>query len=473
MGIFLNTNVTALVAQRNISMNSLRLDRTYQRLSSGIRINVAGDDAAGMAISERFTTQIRGLGQAMRNANDAISVAQVAEGALEESTNIVQRMRELAVQAANDTNTDDDRNAIQAELDQLVLELDRIGTTTRFNSLQILDGSFAAVSFHIGAFANELANVGIRDARAITIGRQATFTGVNVPVNALAAGDIVLNGVAIRATQPADDPDSTANADGSAIAKARAINDSTAATGVTAKVLPAVLTFPNPIGGGLLNGPDNLIINGETISSLTVAADDAGGGLVRAINEVFDRTGVSASYDVNHRLVLTAEDGRNIDVQVNGAGGVITGLPAATVQTGALNLYSDNAWTLAGANDAFIGMPVGHNELVTSVESVATVDVTTRRTANDSLLKLDRALKELATDRAGLGAFINRLQSTLSNLSNTVENSSLARSRILDTDFAAESSALAKGQIIEQAGISVLGQANQSAKQVISLLQNG
>jgi len=473
MGIYLNTNVSALVAQRNITLNSSRLDRAFQRLSSGLRLNTAADDATGMAVSERFGAQLRGLAQATRNANDAISVAQVAEGALGESTNILQRMRELAVQAANDTNTTADRVALQAEVSELVLELDRIGSTTRFNSLSILDGSFAGATYHIGAYANETVGVSIRDARPAALGRQATFTGVIVPVIGLAAGDLTINGNPVRATQTVDDTLSTVNPDGSAIAKARAINDSTAVTGVTAKVLPAVLTFPNAIGGGVMTGADNIVVNGQIISSVNVSPDDAAGTLVQAINEVFDRTGVSASLDANHRVVLTAEDGRNIEVQVNGAGGAITGIAANTVQTGALNLYSDTAWTLGGANNGAVGMPVGHAELVTSVDAVTTLDVTTRFNANESILKLDRALQDIAQDRANLGAMMNRLQTTLSNLTTTSENSATARSRILDADFAVESTALSRGQIIEQAGISVLGQANQSAQQVIALLQNG
>jgi flagellin len=471
MGLVVNTNVSSLNAQRNLFHSTGRLNKSFQRLSSGLRINSAGDDAAGLAISERFTTQIRGLSQAIRNANDAISLAQVAEGALQESTNVIQRMRELAVQAGNDTNTDQDRRAIQDEIDQLVLELDRIGNTTRFNSKVLLDGSFLDAYFHVGAYFQETVRVQIRDARAITVGRQATFTGNNVSLNPLAAGDLTINGVAIRATQPVDDTLSTAAADASAIAKARAINDSTANTGVTAKVLPNQFTAPNAITGGALNGADNIVINGVIITGFTVAADDADGALMKAINEEFSRTGVRAFLDVNHNLTLRAEDGRNIDVVVNGAAGAIVGIPASVTQTAAINLYSENQIQLGGANEAFVGF--ANNQLVgvTTVEAVSTADVLTRQAANDTLLKLDRALGQLASDRAGLGAFINRLQSTVSNLTNTVENSSSAKSRIMDTDFASETSELTKYQIVQQAGISVLSQANSSPQQILSLLQ--
>lgn len=473
MGLAVNTNIPALNAQRNLFHATLRLDKSFERLSSGLRINNAGDDAAGLAISERFTTQIRGLSQAIRNANDAISLAQVAEGALQESTDVIQRMRELSVQAANDTNTDADRRAIQDEIDQLVTELDRIGNTTRFNSKVLLDGTFLDAYFHVGAYFQETVRVQIRDARAITVGRQATFTGVNVPLNPLAAGDLTINGVAIRATLPVDDTLSTAAQDASAIAKARAINDSTDSTGVTAKVLPTEYTAPNAITGGALNGVDNLVINGVIITGFTAAGDDADTKLVRAINEEFSKTGVRASLDVNHHLKLVAEDGRNIDLVVNGAAGGMLGIPASTTQTGAINLYSENQIQLGGANEAFIGFAPAQLIGVTTVEAAATVSVLTRREANDSLLKLDRSLGQIAADRAGLGAFINRLQSTVSNLTNTVENSSAAKSRIMDTDFAKETTELTRNQIAQQAGISVLSQANSGPQQILSLLQGG
>jgi flagellin len=192
---------------------------------------------------------------------------------------------------------------------------------------------------------------------------------------------------------------------------------------------------------------------------------------MKAINEEFSRTGVRAFLDVNHNLTLRAEDGRNIDVVVNGAAGAIVGIPASVTQTAAINLYSENQIQLGGANEAFVGF--ANNQLVgvTTVEAVSTADVLTRQAANDTLLKLDRALGQLASDRAGLGAFINRLQSTVSNLTNTVENSSSAKSRIMDTDFASETSELTKYQIVQQAGISVLSQANSSPQQILSLLQ--
>ncbi|MCA9538886.1 MAG: hypothetical protein KC620_08355 [Myxococcales bacterium] len=472
MGLYVNTNVASINAQRSLLHSQNRLAKNFARLSSGLRINTAGDDAAGLAISERFTSQIRGLSQAVRNANDAISLAQVAEGALSESTNILQRMRELAIQAANDINSDADRAALNDEIEQLKDELDRIGNNTTFNGTKLLDGSFVDAFFHVGAFARQTVRVRIRDARAITVGRQATQTGTPVTTDPLANGDVIINGITIRATQPEDDPYSTANPDGSAIAKAAAINDTTEYHGVTAKPLPTVFIAPNAITGGTLDNVNNITINGQTITGIRVAGDDATDTLVRAINEVFTRTGVSASLDQRGHLMLRAEDGRNIEVTFNGAGNVLAGIGAApVVQTASVNLYSEEQYELSGANEAFIGFI--NNELVgvNANEAVTTVDVLTRFDANEALLRLDRAIAQVTRDRAELGAVTNRMQSTLANLTTVIEASSASRSRIRDADFAEETSDLARNQILQQAGVSILAQANASPQSVLSLLQ--
>lgn len=470
MGLFVNTNVSALNTQRNLLHSQNRLAKSFARLSSGLRINTAGDDAAGLAISERFTSQIRGLGQAVRNANDAISLAQVAEGALQESTNILQRIRELAIQSANDINGDGERVALQNEVDQLIDELTRIGDNTTFNGKKLLDGSFVDSFFHVGAFARETVRVRIRDARSETIGRQATQTGVPVPVNPLVVGDLFINGVTIRATQAVDDPLSTANPDGSALAKAAAINDTTEFHGVTAKVMPTVYTAANPITGGALDNIDNIVINGQVISGFPVSADDASDVLVRSINDIFPTTGVRASLDARGHLVLTAEDGRNIEVVANGAAAGFLGTQPA-VETARLNLFSESQYTLTGNNEAFIGFV--DNELVgvTSNEAISTANILTRFEANETLQKVDRAIAQITADRAELGAVVNRMQSTLTNLTTVVEASTASRSRIQDADFAQETSELTRNQILQQAGISILSQANAQPQQVLSLLQ--
>jgi flagellin len=474
MGLIINTNMSSLNAQRNLLHSSSKLAKSFQRLSSGLRINTAGDDAAGLSISERFTSQIRGLNQSVRNANDAISLVQVAEGALQETTAVLQRIRELSVQAASDVNTENDREALQDEVEQLQQELQRIGNTTTFNGQKLLDGTFTDKFFHVGMNFRETVRVRVRDARAEILGRWAVQTGVMVTTNGLASGDVLINGVTVRATRIEDDSLSTTLQTASAIAKAAAINDSTSFTGVSAIVLATERVGQAAVGGGTLDEASNITINGRTITGLTVAADDANDALIRAINAEVDYTGVLASRDENGFIQLKAEDGRNIELSFNGNGSAISGLniaAAGEVARGRLELNSENQYQLTGANEGYIGFVDNALIGVNSAQAVLTADVSTRDGANQALLIMDRALKQVTKDRAELGAIQNRLDSTISNLTTVAENATGARSRILDADFAVESAQLARNQILQQAGTSILAQANSSSQQVLSLLQ--
>jgi len=474
MGLVINTNMSALSAQRNLLFSSNKLAKSFQRLSTGLRINTASDDAAGLAISERFTSQIRGLNQAVRNANDGISLVQVTEGALSESMNILQRIRELAVQAASDVNTQSDRESLQDEVSQLQEELARIGNTTTFNGQKLLDGSFTDKFFHVGMNFRETLRVRVRDARAETIGRWAVETGAVVTTNALVSGDLLLDGISIRATGPQDDSLSTSFATGSAIAKAAAINDSTSFTGVEAYANPAVRAGVAAIAGGTLDQVNNMTINGRTVTGFTVFADDANDSLIRAINAEFDFTGVLASRDANGRIRLEAGDGRNIALTFDGNGGVISGLDAAnasSVTSGTVTLHSENQYQVTGTNESYIGFQNNALIGVNANQAVTTIDVGSRDGANLALLIVDRALGQVTVDRAALGAIQNRLDSTIANLTTTSENATGARSRILDADFAVESAGLVKNQILQQAGTAILAQANQSSQNVLSLLQ--
>ncbi|MSP71256.1 MAG: flagellin [Myxococcales bacterium] len=474
MGLIINTNISSLNAQRSLLHSSNKLAKSFQRLSSGLRVNSAADDAAGLAISERFTSQIRGLNQSVRNANDAISLTQVAEGALQETTNILQRIRELAVQSGSDVNTDADREALNDEVAQLQGELQRIGETTTFNGQKLLDGSFTDKFFHVGMNFRETVRVRVRDARSETLGRWAVFTGTPTTTNALAAGDLALNGVSVRATRAQDDTLSTSFATGSAIAKAAAINDSTSFTGVSAYSNPAVRASQAAVAGGTLDQNNNVVINGRTITGLQVSADDANDALIRAINAEFDSTGVVARRDANGRIELEARDGRNIEVSFTGNGGVISGLDptnAGGVTSGTVTLHSESQYELSGANETFIGFVDNQLIGVNAAQAMGTVDISNRDGANLALLIADRALMQVTQDRAQLGAIQNRLESTISNLTTVAENATSARSRILDADFAQESANLAKNQILQQAGTAILAQANSSSQNVLSLLQ--
>ncbi|MCX7012426.1 MAG: flagellin [Candidatus Sumerlaeota bacterium] len=231
MALTVNTNIASLTAQRNLSRTTESLNKSLERLSSGLRINRAGDDAAGLAISEGLRAQVRGLNQAVRNANDGLSIVATAEGAMDEGTSIIQRMRELAVQAVSDTNSASNRASIQAEIDQSLSELNRIAGTVQFNGLSLLDGTFSGKNVQVGANAGQTISLSISDMRASSLGKVATLTGSEV-LASLGAGELTLNGVSVGAS--AADGISYARANSSAISVANAINAVSGDTNVTA-----------------------------------------------------------------------------------------------------------------------------------------------------------------------------------------------------------------------------------------------
>jgi len=472
MGLYVNTNVSSLNAQRNLSSSGNTMKTTMQRLSSGLRINSAADDAAGLAISTRFTSQIRGLTQAIRNTNDGISLAQVAEGALQESTAILQRMRELSVQAANDVNTSADRRSIDEEVQQLIKELDRIGDTTTFNSHKILNGDYIQNFLHVGAEARETVAITIQDARSNALGLTAVKTTDVVSTNAFSkqGGSVLINGITMRTTTAVDDTLSTSFAEGSAIAKAAAINDASKHSGVTATVNETIVDGNQNITSGTLDENSFIQINGTIITGFKVETDDANGELASQINAHTQNTGVVATVDSNFRLVLTAIDGRNIEVSASDANAsAITGLSTG-VTTSTINLESEGSFTVEGNNLGFLGFNNPQIVGVNSNSSVATININDRSNANRAIEIIDRALEQISSDRGELGAIQNRLQSTVNNLSSITENASASRSRIMDADFAAESATMARANVMQQAGTSILAQANQAGQAVLSLL---
>ncbi|MCA9538354.1 MAG: flagellin [Myxococcales bacterium] len=475
MGLFVNTNVASINAQRNLAASGRLVNRAYQRLSSGLRINSAKDDAAGLSISTRFTSQIRGLNQAARNTGDGLSMAQTIEGALQETTNILQRIRELSVQAASDINTEADRASLDDEVQALIEELDRIGETTTFNNQHVLNGEFVQSFFHVGANAWETIAVSVKDARPLSLGRAAVVTSVQVGTDALAkdANPILINGITLRSTSAVDDTVSTSFATGSAIAKANAINDIAELTGVRVRALTTLDEANDDVTAGTLDQANYLQINGEVIIGFAVQEDDADGELVAQINAVVDKTGVVASLDANYRVVLSAVDGRNIEVQAVGNAANITGLGAG-VTTARLEFTSTDQFFIrapAVADLNRIGFQVEQLVGVQNSQAMQSVDVRTRDTANRAIEVVDRALEQVSRDRSRLGAVQNRLESTISNLSTISENMSASRSRILDADFAGESAELARNQILQQAGTTILAQANQNTQAALSLLQ--
>jgi len=477
MGLFINTNIASLNSQRNLTQSTSKLARSFQRLSTGKRINSARDDAAGLAISTRFTSQIRGLNQAVRNTNDGISMAQTVEGALQESTSILQRMRELAVQAANDINTDKDRESINAEVNQLIGELNRIGDTTTFNSQNVINGDFVESFFHVGANARETLTIRVRDARATALGLAAVATTAGeVGANGLDrlgnGGAVLINGITIRTTDAVDDTLSTTQQSSSAIAKAAAINDMGEFHGVTARALETVNNGNADITAGTLDSANYFVINNEVITGFSVVGDDANSELVDQINSVTAKTGVVATLDDDRRLVLSAIDGRNIDVDVEGNAGAITGLTADSTTRAGLEFSSEDQFSIVDVDGGLAELGFAQEQLVgvTRQNSVATVNVLDREAANRTIEVVDRALAQISVDRSDIGAVQNRLESTVRNLATISENLSSSRSRIEDADFAKEAADLARNQILQQAGTSILAQANQTGQVALSLL---
>src|SRR5688572_26274455 len=308
----INTNVASLNAQRNLTTSQGQLATALQRLSSGLRINSAKDDAAGLAISERFTTQIRGLNQAVRNANDGISLAQTAEGALGETGNALQRIRELAIQSANSTNSASDRAALNAEAAQLLAEIQRNGLTTQFNGQNILDGTFSSAQFQVGANANQTISFGITGATTNLLGAyQATSTAVTS--TAFDGAGFTINGVEVGVSVKTSAAGVEAD---SATAKATAINSKTNLTGVSATAASSVQSVAAPTArSSLANG--ELVINGVAVGAIasSSSAVTQGRNAATAINSVTNQTGVSAVADASTgRLTLSTSDGRNIAV---------------------------------------------------------------------------------------------------------------------------------------------------------------
>jgi len=478
MPLFINTNVASLNAQRNLNTSQLSLSTALQRLSSGLRINSARDDAAGLAISQRFTSQIRGSVQAARNANDGISLAQTAEGALAEVGNNLQRLRELAVQSANATNSTTDRAALQSEASQLIAEIDRVATTTKFNGVALLDGSFTAQQFQVGADAGQTISItSITSARTFTLGTgySASLTGAVATSAVLASGDVTLNGVSVGASVAGTAAGQTTD---SAFAKAAAIN---------AAAVPGVTAVANAVTGGgtvtsvTATGSSDVTINGIAISSLAAAADATARAtaVVSAVNAVSAATGVTATSS-GAGVTLSAADGRNIAITLAGVNtleetgfGALAVNAATTTTRGTITLTGTTSTgiVVAGAAPAVAGLTAGTTAATLGGTAISVTTIASVSGANTAIASIDAALATVNSTRADLGAYQNRFSSTVANLNTIAENLSASRGRILDADFAAETASLTRSQILQQAGTAILAQANSLPQQVLALLR--
>jgi flagellin len=462
----INTNIASLNAQRNLNRSQGMLSTSLQRLSSGLRINSAKDDAAGLAISERFTSQIRGLNQAARNANDGISLAQTAEGALAEVTNNLQRIRELAVQSANATHSASDRAALQEEVTQLVAEIDRVASQTNFNGVKLLNGSFSAQTFQVGANVGETITVSsIASARTASLGQfagyQLTDTSIGTADDTTQATTVTIGGTSYSLGTIATDAKQIADAiNASGVQGLTASADTTSVAGSTTTVTGA----DTEVDTVTINGLNISVTNsGNAATNRTRAVD--------AINAQSAVTGVVASDD-GTGVALTAADGRNITVAFT-AGGTATvadyGLAAGT--DGATIDITYVAPSGVTGNVVFAGAFANTTAIGTTGTAISAVDISTVNGSEAALTAVDAALTSVNGSRATLGAIQNRFESVITSLQTTSENLSAARSRIEDTDFAEETANLTKAQILQQAGIAMMAQANALPQNVLLLLQ--
>ncbi|WP_348755213.1 flagellin [uncultured Aquincola sp.] len=394
----INTNIASLNAQRNLNASQSSLQTSMQRLSSGVRVNSAKDDAAGLAIAERMNTQVRGLSVAARNANDGISMAQTAEGALGKIGDMLQRMRELAVQSSNASNSTQDRSALQAEVGQLRDEIDRVAKQTGFNGTKLLDGSFSAATFQVGANSGEVITVA-----ALT---NASATGLS-----------------------------------------KVVYGSTSQVGVSTS---GITTLSAVTDGSLA-----VTVSGVAFSLANLATARTGeerlGQVVEAINRLTSDTGLTAFlkqsapgvFDVELRSDKLDTSGAAVATSLTGFSTAITGISGAGISAGtATSTAGIDALTIATPEDAWLAMK-----------------------------QIDDALVQINGARATLGAVQSRFESAVSNIMTQGENTSAARGRIMDADFAAETANLSRAQILQQAGTAMVAQANQLPQQVLKLLQ--
>ncbi|WP_312593750.1 flagellin [Stutzerimonas nitrititolerans] len=390
MALTVNTNVASLNTQRNLSNSANALSTTMQRLSTGSRINSAKDDAAGLQISNRLTSQVNGLNVAVKNSNDGISMAQTAEGALQQSTSILQRMRDLSLQASNGSNGEKERDALNSEVNELKKELDRIANTTTFGGRKLLDGSFGTTTFQVGSAANETISVKIDEMSTKELkGSHYSGTVAETSGTATTSGTITVSGT------------------------------------VNSQTFEVKVDFASGATGAQLN------------QMIATAINDSNAGL-GAFSAKNDGTGAIS--------IISAADAEGTGNSLTTFGVSVSGGFTAPATTSAI------ATTAAS-------------------EKISEIDISTVKGAQTALLTIDQAIQSIDAQRADLGAVQNRFENTIANLQNIGENVSAARGRIQDTDYAAETAALSKNQILQQAGTAILAQANQLPQAVLSLLQ--
>ena len=431
MGLYVNTNIAAMNAYNNLSRTNDALNRSLQRLSSGYRINSAADDAAGLAISEGLQSQIGGLTQAVQNTQDATSVVQTAEGALNESTSILQRMRDLSVQASNSGSLNSTATAsIQKEVVQLKQELDRIATTTTFNGTKLLDGNFAG-SFQVGANAGQ----------TITVSIGSTNHGMDSTGLGVSAVDVTSKG-----------------------AYAASGASGTAGTGyVTAASSGAASTLVFTASGSDGFGAS---ASQSTYQALTGTVTFAGKTLDLSSVDYSNVAGLSGSAAASQAVT-------DLNTAAQATWGSAAAGAFASGGSGATSKVTFTGFAQTGYTGAAgVATPAAGSGPVTQQDLAnATVSFAQGSGASAAITAIDTAITQVSSVRADLGAKQNRFQHTINNLSTTIQNTTASESRIKDTDMASEMTKFTQAQVLTQAGTAMLSQANQSTQSILKLLQ--
>ena len=514
MALTVNTNIASLNTQRNLSNSSNALQTSMERLSTGSRINSAKDDAAGLQISNRMTSQVNGLGVAVRNANDGISMAQTAEGAMQQSTNILQRMRDLALQSANGSNSDSDRTSLQKEVTSLQSELTRISETTSFGGQKLLDGTMGRTSFQVGSNANEtiemnLSSVGAKDigltGKSLTATALTGMTGISDSGYTKGASDAIT--VKVGGSEK-----SVALSDGMSAAQlAGEYNAVQGLSGVTAFTGVKVSVADQTTAGDTVKlNVAGVEINFTATTTRAATATALNAALTQPVQDALKDKGITfenVTTSGAEGVIFKSANGENINISAEVTGGATDGavltlqnvdkagvgaagsatvtagiagtatevVSASKVVTGNLDFsnavldqkYGAVSVTAGGGLGAGV-VTVGTTNKFTSVKDI---DISTTGGAQSAVDIIDAAIGQIDSQRADLGAIQNRFDNTISNLQNISENVSAARGRIQDTDFAAETANLSKQQILQQAGTAILAQAKQLPQAVLSLLQ--
>ena len=482
----INTNVNALNTLNALGSTSNSLSTYIQQLSTGKQINGPSDNPAGYAISQRFQTQINGLNQAVSNGNQAVSLVQTATGALQNETNLLQQIRTIAVQSANGSNTSSDRASLQGVVSQLLAQVQTIATQTQFNGQNILDGSFSGQQFQVGANANQVINVSISNSQANavgvnTIGTSGTVYGTSGSVtsngydsaytistgagnftsgNVLVSGSAGASGVAVTADESA----------GNIAASFNAITQQTGVS-ATANTSVAFAVTTGSFSFTLSNGTSGSPTNTVNVSANVTSTDPTGlSGLVASINNSTAQTGVTASVNSSNQLVLTQNQGQNILVSGFGGSGslaaggqTINSTSGTALVQGFVQLQSTQGYSLSGGANIGLGN-------ISSLNAASTVNVSTVQGANQAIATIDNAINALNQQGGALGAIQNRIQASVQNSQTTATNLQAAQSVVQDANIAQATTQLSKYQILQQAGISTLAQANSLQQSFLKLL---